>query len=84
MTNPTPLRPAGLQPHADTVEALENALALAKAGKLRAVAICGDQPGHRTYYAYAAEDNMMLIAKLAKMQHMVLAHTYEIGETPDA
>lgn len=50
------LRTADSEPDADTVEILETALAMAKDGRLRTVALAGTVTGSRTYSAYATND----------------------------
>lgn len=84
MTNPTPLRPATIRPEPQTVSILEDALAEARAGRLRGVAVCGILQGGEVYYSYATEDNMLLIAQLARMQHMVLTNSYDTGHPINA
>lgn len=66
-----PLKDANAEPDQDVVEALQEALELAQAGRLRSVAVVGELVGNRTFTIYATDDLLTLLGMLAFMQHKV-------------
>jgi len=69
-TQPT-IRLAVAEPVRDVVEVLEDALALAKSGELRSVAICGDLTGNYCYRACAVIDGVTLLGHVARMMFAI-------------
>lgn len=69
--NVTPFKNANSEPDHDTVEKLEHALALAKAGELRSVALVGSLIGHETYTAYSSDDLIEVMGSIAYLSHVI-------------
>jgi hypothetical protein len=78
------LTPATAAPDPMAVKILEEALEKARSGDLRNVAIVGTLPGNEEYYSYTAVDNLMFVGQIARMQHLILTHSYELGQPVDA
>ena len=82
MSQPIPLRNANEEPVVAVVDLLEKALAKAKAGELREVALIGQLTGNRTYSAFDTKDIPSLCGQLLLLQHNMLARMREQSD-PD-
>jgi len=69
-TQPT-IRLAAAEPVKDVIDVLEDALALARSGDLRSVAICGDLTGNNCYRAAAVIDGVTLLGHVARMMFSI-------------
>lgn len=61
------------QPDVDVIAALEDALKLAKEGKLRSIAMVGAMRGNATFTSIDTSDLGELIAQVAFLQHKLCA-----------
>lgn len=59
------LKDVNSEPVVGVVETLEDALALAKAGQLRSVAVVGSMVGHRSLTAHSGDDYIVLLGHLS-------------------
>lgn len=75
-----PLEDANQEPDQDTVEALEEALELARSGQMRSVSIAASLTGHRTFTTYATRDLQEAIGLVSFMHFTLCARQ---RETPD-
>jgi len=71
------LRNANEMPDEDTVAALEDALELAKSGRMRSVAIAGSLTGHATFTTYATRDLQEAIGLVGFLHHTLCAKQRE-------
>ena len=65
------------EPDADTVEVLEAALDMARAGQLRSVALAGNMTGHQTYTHYATADLMEAIGLVSFLHFTICSKQRE-------
>lgn len=64
--------PIESRPVAAVVEALEEALEEARAGRIRNVAIVGEaQSGNAYYTNFGLENNMLLLGHLSRLSHQI-------------
>jgi len=61
----------------DTVAALEEALELARNGRLRSVALAGSLTGHETFTSYATRDLQEAIGLVGFLHHTLCARQRE-------
>ena len=80
MADTIKLRDANVEPDADTVTALEEALELAREGRLRSVAIAGSMTGHATFTCYATRDLQEAIGLVGFLHHTLCARQRETPE----
>ena len=73
------LKDRNSEPDADTVAVLEEALEMAKSGRLRSVALAGSLTGHATYTNYATRDLQEAIGLVGFLHHILCA---KLRETP--
>lgn len=73
------LKDRNSEPDADTVAVLEEALEMAKSGRLRSVALAGSLTGHATYTNYATRDLQESIGLVGFLHHTLCA---KLIETP--
>lgn len=73
MNNVKPLKDANTEPDTDTVEALEEALELARKGELRSVYMVGQLTGLRTYTSYTSTDIAEGVSMLSFLLHRLNA-----------
>ena len=71
------LRDCNSEPDADTVNALEEALEMAKSGRLRSVALAGSLTGHATFTIYATRDLQQAIGLVGFLHHTLCAKQRE-------
>ena len=74
------LQDVNAEPDVDTVAELEHALGLAKAGRLRSVAIAGSLTGHATFTSYATRDLQEAIGLVGFLHHTLCAKQRENPE----
>jgi len=68
------ITPVALRPVPEVVEALEEALEEARAGRLRDVAIVARvSSGHMNFSTWGLEDNVWLVGMLERVKHRLLA-----------
>jgi hypothetical protein len=73
------LKDRNSEPDADTVAVLEEALEMAKSGRLRSVALAGNLTGHATYTNYTTRDLQEAIGLVGFLHHTLCAKQ---SETP--
>ena len=69
------------KPDADTVAVLEEALEMAKSGRLRSVALAGSLTGHATFTIYATRDLQEAIGLVGFLHHTLCAKQRETPAT---
>ena len=72
-----PLRDINQKPDEDVVAELEEALAMAKSGRIRSVAIAASLTGHATYTSYATRDLQEAIGLVGFLHHTLCAKQRE-------
>jgi len=65
------------EPDEDVVAQLEEALAMAKSGRIRSVVIAASLTGHATYTAYATRDLQEAIGMVGFLHHTLCAKQLE-------
>lgn len=73
----TPLKDLNAQPDQDVVEVLEEALAKARSGELRSVAIVGTLTGHATYTDHSTRDLQEAIGITSYLHHTLCARMHD-------
>ena len=76
----TQLKNVNEAPDADVVAVLEDALAMARSGELRSIALAGELTGHRTFTAFETDDTLKTIALLSFLHFTVCARKCECSE----
>lgn len=71
------LKDRNSEPDADTVAVLEDALEMAKSGRLRSVALAGSLTGHVTLTNYATRDLQEAIGLVGFLHHILCAKQRE-------
>lgn len=71
------LKDRNSEPDADTVAVLEEALEMAKSGRLRSVALAGSLTGHATFTCYATRDLQEAIGLVGFLHHTLCAKQRE-------
>ena len=71
------LKDRNSEPDADTVAVLEEALEMAKSGRLRSVALAGSLTGHATFTSYATRDLQEAIGLVGFLHHTLCAKQME-------
>lgn len=71
------LRDINEKPDEDVVAELEEALAMAKSGRIRSVAIAASLTGHATYTSYATRDLQEAIGLVGFLHHTLCAKQRE-------
>ena len=64
-------------PDKDVVACLEEALSMAKSGRIRSVAIAASLTGHATYTSYATRDVQEVIGLVGFLHHTLCAKQLE-------
>lgn len=80
MSDTIPFTPATAKPDPDVIEALEEALALAKSGELRTVALVGELAGLRTFTTFTMQDMQRQIGAVSFLHHTLCARQRENRE----
>jgi hypothetical protein len=75
------LKDRNSEPDADTVAVLEEALEMAKSGRLRSVALAGSLTGHATFTSYATRDLQEAIGLVGFLHHTLCAKQRETPAT---
>lgn len=83
MTEPTPLKTANLIPVEDVIRQCEKALADAKAGRLRDVAIVGTTSDNSTLTRTSYRDNLVMIGMLQVLTHEILEAAFSSTRSVD-
>lgn len=73
----TTLRNANETPDEDVVAVLEEALALARSGRMRSVALAANLTGHATITAYATNDLQEAIGLVGFLHHTLCTKQYQ-------
>jgi hypothetical protein len=71
------LRNINKKPNEDVVAELEEALAMAKSGRMRSLAIAASLTGHATYTSYATRDLQEAIGLVGYLHHTLCAKQRE-------
>ena len=71
------LRDINEEPDKDIVAELEEALAMAKSGRIRSIVIAASLTGHSTYTSYATRDLQEAIGMVSFLHHTLCAKQRE-------